>query len=138
MFASRTKHYGPSHQRRWKCRVFVDCNCRNSVRTAFMLNANSSKTRKPMRDSQQMRPAHKQIVSHYRCAFMALVLYALITACGLLSAQTSGTGAISGAITDPSAAMLVGAQIKVTDVATGLTRTSRSNDHGLYLVSLLP
>jgi hypothetical protein len=103
-----------------------------------MLNANSSKTRKPMRDSQQMRPAHKQIVSHYRCAFMALVLYALITACGLLSAQTSGTGAISGAITDPSAAMLVGAQIKVTDVATGFTRTSQSNDHGLYLVSLLP
>ena len=34
--------------------------------------------------------------------------------------------------------MLVGAQVKVTDVATGFTRTSQSNDHGLYLISLLP
>ncbi|MGB9197645.1 MAG: TonB-dependent receptor [Terriglobales bacterium] len=69
---------------------------------------------------------------------MAAVLYALVTACALVYAQTGGTGAISGAITDPSAAMLVGAQVKVTDVATGFTRTSESNDHGLYLVSLLP
>jgi hypothetical protein len=63
---------------------------------------------------------------------------ALFTACTLLCAQTGGTGAISGAITDPTTAMLVGAQVKVTDVATGFTRTSQSNDHGLYLVSLLP
>ncbi len=34
--------------------------------------------------------------------------------------------------------MLAGAQVKVTDVATGYTRTSQSNDRGLYLVSLLP
>lgn len=91
-----------------------------------------------MRDSQQMQPACKQIVSCYRCAFMAVVLFALVTAGGLLSAQTSGTGAISGTIMDPTAAMLVGAQVKVTDVATGFTRNSQSNDRGLYLVSLLP
>jgi hypothetical protein len=87
-----------------------------------------------MRDSQQMRPACKQIVSLYRCAFTAFGLFALVTACSLLSAQTSGTGAISGAITDPTAAMVVSAQVKVTDVATGFTRTSQTNDHGLYLV----
>jgi Carboxypeptidase regulatory-like domain len=91
-----------------------------------------------MRYSQQIRPARKQIVSLCRGAFMAFVLYALVTACGLLSAQTGGTGAISGAITDPTAAMLGGAQVKVTDVASGYTRISQSNDHGLYLVSLLP
>ncbi|MGA9355438.1 MAG: TonB-dependent receptor [Terriglobales bacterium] len=86
-----------------------------------------------MRDLQQ-----NQTVSPYRCAFMAFVSYTLIAACGLLFAQTSGTGAISGSITDSSTAMLVDAQVKVRDVATGFTRTSQSNDHGLYLVSLLP
>jgi Carboxypeptidase regulatory-like domain len=44
-----------------------------------------------------------------------------------------GTGAISGAT-----AVLVGAQVKITDVATGYMRTAQSNDHGLYVVSLLP
>ncbi len=62
----------------------------------------------------------------------------MFTAGGLLWAQTSGTGAISGTITDSTAAMLVGAEVKVTDVATGFTTISHSNDHGLYLVSLLP
>ena len=91
-----------------------------------------------MRYSQQIRPARKPIVSPCRGAFTAFVLYALVTACGLLSAQTGGTGAISGAITDPTAAMLGGAQVKLTDVASGYTRTSESNDHGLYVVPLLP
>ena len=91
-----------------------------------------------MRYSQQMQPARKQIVSPYRCAFVAFVSCALFAACGLLCAQTGGTGAISGAITDPTGAMVVGAQVKVTDVATGSTRTSQSNDRGLYLISLLP
>ena len=100
-----------------------------------MLNANPIDD---LRQAQQMQPVRKRIVSRYRSAFVKVVSCALFTACRLLSAQTSGTGAISGAITDPSAAMLVGAQVKVTDVATGSTRTSQSNDHGLYLVSLLP
>ena len=91
-----------------------------------------------MRYSQQIRPARKQIVSPCRGAFLAFVSYLLVTACGLLSAQTGGTGAISGTITDPTAAMLGGAQVKVTDVASGYTRTSQSNEQGLYLVSLLP
>jgi hypothetical protein len=91
-----------------------------------------------MRYSREVQPARKPIVLHYRRAFSAFISGALLTACTLLGAQTGGTGAISGAITDPSAAMLVGAQVKVTDVSTGYTRTSQSNDHGLYLVSLLP
>ena len=91
-----------------------------------------------MRYYQPMRPTRIQIISPYRCAFVAIVSCALLTACSLLRAQTGGTGAISGAITDPSTAMLVGAQVKVTDFSTGFTRTSQSNDRGLYLISLLP
>ena len=91
-----------------------------------------------MRYSQQVQPACKQIVSSCRWAFAAFVVCALFTACGLLSAQTGGTGAISGAITDPTGAMVVSAQVKVTEVATGSVRTLQSNDHGLYVVTLLP
>ncbi|MGA2050077.1 MAG: TonB-dependent receptor [Terracidiphilus sp.] len=91
-----------------------------------------------MRHPQQMQPTCQQIVSSNRCAIAALLACALLTACGLLSAQTGGTGAIDGTITDPTGAMLVGAQVKVTDLATGSTRISQSNDHGLYVVSLLP
>ncbi len=85
-----------------------------------------------------MQPVCKQVVSPYRCAFVALVSCVIFSACGLLFAQTGGTGAINGAITDPTGAMVAGAQVRVTDVATGYTRTLYSNDHGLYVVSLLP
>ncbi len=84
-----------------------------------------------------MQPARKQSVSSYRCAFVAFVSCVLFAACGLLCAQTGGTGAISGAITDPAGAMVVGAQVKITNVATGETRIVQSNDHGLYVASLL-
>ena len=91
-----------------------------------------------MRYSRHMQPARKQVVSSYRRAWVAFVSCALITACGLLYAQTGGTGAISGTITDPTGAVVTGAQVTVTGVATGYTRTTQTNDHGLYLVSLLP
>jgi hypothetical protein len=91
-----------------------------------------------MRNFQKMQPTRKQFVASYYCAFVAFVLCALFTACGMLSAQTGGTGAISSAITDPTGALVAGAQVKVTNVATGDTRISQSNDHGLCLVSLLP
>lgn len=91
-----------------------------------------------MRYSQKMQPVCKQIVSSCRCACVAFVLCLLLPAGGMLYAQTGGTGAISGAVADPTGAMVVGAQVKVTDVATDYTRTAQSNDHGLYVVPLLP
>jgi hypothetical protein len=91
-----------------------------------------------MRYLHQVELTRKQIVLFSRCACVALVLGVLFTACGMLSAQTGGTGAISGAITDPTAAMVGNAQVKVTDVTTGYTRTSRSNSRGTYRLSLLP
>lgn len=62
----------------------------------------------------------------------------LSSACAPLFAQTGGTGAISGTITDTTAAVVSSASVKVTNIATGYTRTSLSNAHGLYVVSLLP
>ena len=91
-----------------------------------------------MRYSQQLQSASKQSVSLYRCAFVTFVSFVILAASGLLGAQTGGTGAIDGAVTDPTGAMVVAAQVRVTDVATGYTRTAQSNDRGLYVVSLLP
>jgi len=97
-----------------------------------------SKRRKQMHYSQQIQSARKHITFPYLYAFVAFVACALFTTGGLLSAQTGGTGAISGAITDPTGAMVVSAQVKITDVATGYIRAAQSNDHGLYVFSLLP
>ena len=67
-----------------------------------------------------------------RC-FLVLVL----TALGLL-AQTGGTGAITGVVTDPAGSVVPQAELKVTNVENGETRTTVSNSSGSYLVSLLP
>lgn len=65
-----------------------------------------------------------------RC-FLVLVL----TALGLL-AQTGGTGAITGVVTDPAGSVVPQAELKVTNVENGETRTTVSNSSGSYLVSL--
>ena len=91
-----------------------------------------------MRTFHHETPAWRHVVSVCRCALWAAVSCTLFATCGQLLAQTGGTGAISGAITDPAAALVVGARITVTDVATGYTRTTQTNDHGQYLASLLP
>jgi hypothetical protein len=51
--------------------------------------------------------------------------------------QTANTGAIAGTITDSSKAVVEGASVKVTDVATGESRTVLSSANGAYIVSLL-
>jgi len=44
--------------------------------------------------------------------------------------QTANTGAIAGTITDSSKAVVEGASVKVTDVATGESRTVLSSANG--------
>ncbi|HEY0566275.1 MAG TPA: carboxypeptidase-like regulatory domain-containing protein, partial [Terriglobales bacterium] len=52
-------------------------------------------------------------------------------------AQTANTGAISGTVTDPSGAVVAGAQITATNRATGEVRTTRSTRAGLYSLNQL-
>ena len=68
-----------------------------------------------------------------------LLLLAFLTSSQMSSAQTSGTGALTGIVTDPTGGAVVGAKVVVTSLATRETRTVMSNSRGLYLVpSLLP
>ena len=65
-------------------------------------------------------------------------LMMLVALVAVSIAQTAGTGAIAGTVTDPGGAVVAGASISVIDVATGLTRTHVSASTGTYLVPLLP
>lgn len=56
----------------------------------------------------------------------------------MVSAQTADTGAISGTIIDSAGASIPGAEIKVTSIGTGETRTVTSGQNGSYSVPLLP
>jgi Carboxypeptidase regulatory-like domain len=56
----------------------------------------------------------------------------------LALAQTAGTGALTGNITDPAGAVVPDVQVKVTNQATGETRTVVSQSNGAYTVPLLP
>ena len=52
-------------------------------------------------------------------------------------AQSSGTGAISGVVTDPSGAVIAGATIKLVNTATGQTHSIISTSDGRYSAALL-
>ena len=48
------------------------------------------------------------------------------------------TGQISGAVTDPSGAVITGAAVTVTNAATNIRRDTVTNDNGLFNVTALP
>ena len=52
-----------------------------------------------------------------------------------LAAQTATTGVVLGKVTDPSGALVAGAEVVLTDTTTNLTRTQRTNDAGLFTFS---
>jgi hypothetical protein len=54
-----------------------------------------------------------------------------------LSAQKV-SGTLRGVITDPSGAVVAGAEVTVTDPANGTVRTANSSDHGEYVFPELP
>src|SRR5262245_24843982 len=53
-------------------------------------------------------------------------------------AQSASTGAVSGTVTDPANAVVVGARITATNQATGEKRTVDSGSAGAYLIPFLP
>ncbi len=66
----------------------------------------------------------------FTCVFLLMT--------SMLAAQTAGTGALTGTITDPSGAVVPNATVTVTSVDTGQSRTAMTGADGAYKVSLLP
>ena len=73
-------------------------------------------------------------------AVSAFVCLAALCLLGVPSAlaQSAGTGAISGTVTDPSNRSVPNATVTVTNVGTGQTRTATTGTGGDYKFSLLP
>ena len=67
---------------------------------------------------------------------MLLVLVCSMSATA--RAQLGGTGAIQGTITDPGGAVVPGATVVATNVATSVSTTRQTNDAGLYVIKPLP
>ncbi|HWB87325.1 MAG TPA: carboxypeptidase-like regulatory domain-containing protein [Bryobacteraceae bacterium] len=70
-----------------------------------------------------------------RFATYCLVGLALV---GAAFAQVSGTGSIQGTVSDPSGAVVTGASVTATNVATGVQTTRQTTDAGFYVISPLP
>ena len=69
----------------------------------------------------------------------ALVLFfLLLSSTGLIFAQAVDSQRITGTVTDPTGAAVPQADLVVTNEATGITRTAKSNGDGNYTVLNLP
>src|SRR3954447_13523499 len=66
--------------------------------------------------------------------FCAIFIFLLAAA----QAQTPGIGAIRGQVRDQSGAPVAGAEVTVTNEATGFSRTARTDAQGLYTIPELP
>ncbi len=66
------------------------------------------------------------------------VLTALVLAPSLLHAQIAGTANIQGTVTDSTGAVVSDANITLTDEATQVKRTSKSDNSGVYLFPGVP
>ena len=74
--------------------------------------------------------------SRFSIAFCLAVVLALDGRS--MEAQSASTGAIAGTVTDPSGSVVVGVIVTLRNAATGLTRTSVTDDSGEYRLSFLP
>src|SRR5215471_8511494 len=55
------------------------------------------------------------------------------------AAQSAASGTVSGQVTDPQAAALAGAEVRMTDPLTNTTRTTATNDAGRFtFISVTP
>src|SRR5579862_4606302 len=73
-----------------------------------------------------------------RSKFVIGPCFLLFCFCTILSAQTISTSQIRGTIVDASGAPVPGAQITLTQTATGAVRTATSGANGDYLLPELP
>jgi len=71
-----------------------------------------------------------------RKALLVAVLCSVFSLCPLLYSQANGS--LSGTVADKAGAVISGANVKITSQETGLTRDTKTDGSGHYLVPLLP
>ena len=71
-----------------------------------------------------------------RIALLVAVLCPVFFFCPFLYSQANGS--LSGNVADKTGSVIAGASVRITSQATGLTRETKTDDSGHYLVPLLP
>ncbi|MGA2354816.1 MAG: carboxypeptidase regulatory-like domain-containing protein [Terriglobales bacterium] len=71
-----------------------------------------------------------------RIALLVAVLCPVFFLCPRLYSQANGT--LAGNVADKTGSVIAGASVRITSQATGLTRETKTDDSGHYLVPLLP
>ena len=66
------------------------------------------------------------------------LMFGLVLSAFTAMAQESGGATINGTVTDPSAAVIAGAKVTATQVATGSKRTTQTSGAGVYSLAALP
>ena len=85
-----------------------------------------------------MRDCDRQHRSNTFAQAQLLLLLVVLMAAVSGDAQTSTTGDIAGAVTDPSAAVVTGVPMTLKNVDTGSSTSTTTNAQGSYNFSLLP
>ena len=73
-----------------------------------------------------------------RTHLAALILAFLLLSTLSALAQSASTGTLTGTVTDPTGAVIPGATVTLTDVATKAQRTTASNKDGQYVLANVP
>ncbi len=73
-----------------------------------------------------------------RLAYVALLTLLFATCIPCLMAQSAGTSALAGTVTDPSGAAIPNVAVTITSNATGQSRTSTTGSDGTYRFTLMP
>ena len=71
------------------------------------------------------------------CASLSVMLFLVLGAAVHVYAQSAGTAEIRGTVTDPTGAVVPGAQVVVRNLDTGAERSLTTNEAGIYLAPLL-
>ena len=82
-----------------------------------------------------MRNGKNWIIAH----LLSIGLVSVLPFVGnnVCAGQTTGTGTINGTVTDSTGAVIARAQVTATQVATGLSRSTRTNSTGFYVLPAL-
>jgi hypothetical protein len=62
----------------------------------------------------------------------ALLVVAVVITWSILALGQTSRGTVSGTVTDPTGAVIAGADVTLTSIATKLSRTTKTNTEGLY------
>lgn len=70
--------------------------------------------------------------------FTPLAIFTLVLSLALASFSQQPTANLTGVVTDQNGAVIPGAKVSITNKATNLTRTTETNEEGIYTFSSLP